>query len=80
MLLVNQVKIPVEMAIDRIAEQNALLQAVAKKLNIDKTLIENLSIQKKSIDARKKPELFYVYSITCTIPAEDKLLKIPALE
>ena len=75
MLLMNQVKIPVEKTIDGKMERDALLQAVAKKLNIDKALIENLEIQKKSMDARKKPALFYVYSVTCTVPFEDKVLK-----
>ena len=75
MLLINQVKIPVEKTFDSVSERDALLQAVAKKLNIDKTLIEQLTIQKKSMDARKKPVLFYVYSITCTVAAEDKILK-----
>ena len=75
MLLINQVKIPVEKAGCIDEEYKALLQAVAKKLNIDKALIENLIIQKKSMDARKKPALFYVYSVTCSAPAEDKILK-----
>ena len=75
MLLVNQVKIPVEKAVNGKTERDALLQATAKKLNIDKTLIGNFEIQKKSMDARKKPALFYVYSVTCTVPSEDKVLK-----
>ena len=75
MLLINQVKIPVEKTFDSVSERDALLQAVAKKLNIDKTLIEQLTIQKKSMDARKKPVLFNVYSITCTVATEDKILK-----
>lgn len=75
MLVINQVKIPVKKVSDGVTEQETLLRAVAKKLNIDKTAIDELSIQKKSIDARKKPELYYVYSVTCRIQAEDKVLK-----
>ncbi len=75
MLLINQIKIPVEKVCDSAKEQNSLLQAVAKKLNIDKSSIDNLVIQKKSMDARKKPALFYVYSVTCSVLAEDKVLK-----
>lgn len=75
MLLINQVKIPVEKTVNIAMEQDALLQAVAKKLNINSTLIEQLTIQKKSMDARKKPQLFYVYSVTCSVISEDKLLK-----
>ncbi len=75
MLLINQVKIPVQKAMDNVMEQETLLQAVAKKLNIDKALIDKFEIQKKSLDARKKPELFYVYSVTCTAVNEEKILK-----
>ena len=66
---------PVQKAMDNVMEQEALLQAVAKKLNIDKALIDKFEIQKKSLDARKKPELFYVYSVTCTAVNEEKILK-----
>ena len=75
MLVVNQVKIPVEKVSDCKAEQEALLRAVAKKLNIEKSVINKLTIQKKSMDARKKPELYYVYSVTCHVPNEEKVLK-----
>jgi len=75
MLVVNQVKIPVEKVSDCKAEQEALLRAIAKKLNIEKSVINKLTIQKKSMDARKKPELYYVYSVTCHVPNEEKVLK-----
>ncbi len=75
MLLINQVKIPVEKATNNKTEQEALLYAAAKKLNIDKSSINNLSITRKSMDARKKPELYYVYSLTCCVPMEEKILK-----
>ena len=47
MLLINQVKIAVEKARSNDEEYRSLLQAAAKKLNMDKSLIENLEIQKK---------------------------------
>ena len=75
MLLINQVKIPVEKAADYKTEQETLLYAAAKKLNIDKSAIDKLSIIRKSMDARKKPELYYVYSLTCLVPMEDKILR-----
>lgn len=75
MLLLNQIKIPVEKTVDKTKEQEALLQAVAKKLNISKASVENLVIRKKSMDARKKPDLYYVYSVSCNTPYEDKILK-----
>jgi len=75
MVLVNQVKIPVEKVSDSKAEQEALLIATAKKLNIEETAITQLSIQKKSMDARKKPDLYYVYSVTCIVQAQEKVVK-----
>ena len=39
MLLLNQIKIPVEKTVDKTKEQEALLQAVAKKLNISKASV-----------------------------------------
>lgn len=75
MLIVNQVKIPVEQVLDSVAEQEALLRAVSKKLNIDKSVVGELSIQKKSMDARKKPELYYVYSVTCHVQNQENVLK-----
>ncbi len=75
MLLINQVKIPVEKAIDLKTQQEALLHGVAKKLNIDTSAIDKLSIIRKSMDARKKPELYYVYSLACCTPFEDKILR-----
>lgn len=75
MLQVNQIKVPAEHTFDSRREMETLLQAVAKKLNVPKASVSNVVIQKKSMDARKKPVLYYVYSVTCNVKAEDIILK-----
>src|SRR5574344_972656 len=52
-----------------------LLNKCSKKLRIDKNLIKNYKIVKKSLDARKKPNLFYCYEIDILINNEEFILK-----
>ncbi|MBQ6999244.1 MAG: NAD(P)-binding protein [Clostridia bacterium] len=70
MLRIRQVKI--EVLSD--TEDN-LLKAVAKKLNISFDDIETISIFKKSIDARNKNEIFYVYEVNACVKGEASVLK-----
>ena len=49
MIRISQIKLPVEHG------ESALLQAAARELKVASEKIEKLTIQKKSIDARKKP-------------------------
>ncbi|MDS1029316.1 hypothetical protein RDV78_02220 [Bacillota bacterium LX-D] len=48
--------------------QEALLQAAAKKLNLKGQQIGDLKIRKKSLDARKKQDLKFVYTIDAELP------------
>ena len=47
---------------------------IEKQLGISKKQIINYKIHKKSIDARKKPTLFVVYSIDVEIVGEEQYL------
>ena len=73
-LLINQIKIP-------FAKKGNEMELVSKKisdmLHIPLAKLGAISIQKKSIDARKKPELYYVYSVIydCDDKYASKLLK-----
>lgn len=40
-----------------------LKKKAAKILRVPEEKIEKLSIEKKSIDARKKPELYFIYTV-----------------
>ncbi len=71
MIKVDQIKIEIE-------EDDVLLQkTIAKKLRINTSDIKNISVLKRSIDARKKPTLFWVYSVAVALDTslESKLLK-----
>lgn len=54
--------------------QEALKQQAAKKLGIKHQNITNFKIVKQSIDARKKPGIRLVYSISCEV---DDCFQIP---
>lgn len=53
-----------------------LEEVAAKKLRVDKSEIKNLRIFKKSLDARKKGDIKYVYSIDFSIKDEKKYSKV----
>lgn len=69
MIRISQVKLPVE------HDTEQLYQKAAKSLRISKEQIKKLIIVKKSIDARKKPELSIVYTFDVLVDNEDKVLK-----
>lgn len=54
-----------------------LLKKIVKILNIKKDLIEDIKIKRKSLDAREKPTLYYVFNVLLSLPKkeEDKILK-----
>lgn len=55
-------------------DKDTIICNLAKKLNIAKQDIRFEKILKESIDARKKPDLFYSLSVAFTLPDEHKLL------
>ncbi len=69
MIRINQVKLPVEHTSD------SLRKKVQELLKYKGTM--GVEIVKRSLDARKKPQLFYVYVVDVTVPEkeESKLLK-----
>ncbi|MCR4830022.1 MAG: FAD-dependent oxidoreductase [Pseudobutyrivibrio sp.] len=64
MLKIDQIKLSIS------ADETKIKNALAKKLNIKESVITDFSIIKKSIDARKKPDIYYVYSIVFSLPKE----------
>ena len=69
MIRLRQIKIRVEE--DSISK---LISECIKKLNIKKEDIINYEIKKKSLDARKKPNLYYSYIIDLNIKNEKQIL------
>ena len=71
MIKIDQLKLQVS------AKDNQILEAISKKLRINTSDIKEYSVLKRSIDARKKPDLFYVYSVSVQLnkDLESKILK-----
>lgn len=63
MIRINQLKLPVEHT------PEALLKKAAKTLRVAPEAIGELKIVKQSLDARKKPELYYSYTVDVTVKA-----------
>ncbi len=56
------------------SSKEQILEKCAKKLKIKPVDIKSISIIKRSIDARKKPDLYYVYEIDIEVENELKVL------
>ena len=70
MLQINQIKLPIQHSQ---ADLETKIRKILKLSNQDKFTYKVL---KQSIDARKKPELFYVYSCGVQIDKQEKICKI----
>ncbi len=68
MLRVNQVKIKTE------HNKAQLINKVAEQLRVQPEEILDVKIVRQSIDARKKPEIFYSYSLDVTVKNQEKIL------
>lgn len=69
MLSIQQLKLPVSHT------QNELEKKILKNLKIQKEELISWKIRKQSLDARKKPELFFVYTVDVNVKKESKVLK-----
>lgn len=69
MIKINQIKLPVK------HEPADLKKKIAKKLKISSNTHFTYRILKKSIDARKKPQLFYTYSVAVEIENENSIIR-----
>ena len=68
MLRIRQIKVPIN--------DNDVKKYTANKIKIKKEEILSLNINKKSIDARKKEDIHFVYEVDVTLKNESKILKI----
>lgn len=66
MIRINEIKLALE------EEETLLAQKAAKILKINKKYIDSYTIYKKSIDARKKDDVHFTYSIDVTITLDEK--------
>ena len=70
MIRIRQIKVPIIKD-----NKDYLLNKISKKLNISSLSISKYKINKKSIDARDKTNINYVYEVDIELKDEDKLLK-----
>lgn len=68
MIRISQIKLPAGHT------EEELLHKTARILHTDAGKIQELRIVKKSIDARKKPEIFLIYTVDVVAAEEEKLL------
>lgn len=68
MIRINQVKVPLS------HRQEDIIYKAAKILRIDPKKILSWQIVKKSIDARRKPEIAVVYSLDISVESQEKVL------
>lgn len=69
MIRIKQIKVSVE------ANKDTLVKKIANKLHVKSQDILHLQIIKRSLDARLKPQLFYVYEVDVEVLNEEKILK-----
>ena len=69
MIKIGNITLPVD------AGEDALIKAAAGILRIPPGDIRKTEILKRSLDARKKPDLKYVYSVACEVRKENSVLK-----
>lgn len=71
MVRVNQIKVS---AFTSLGEVDGILRKkVLKKLNIDNEQISSISVFRRSLDARKKDDLNYVYTLDVVVKNEKKI-------
>ena len=70
MIRVRNIKIPVDND-----NYELVLKKVSKKLKIEENSIKNIKINKKSVDARDKNNVHFVYELYITLENEKQILK-----
>ena len=69
MIRISQLKLPVT------HKKSDLEKKIYTTLKISSSDLLSWHIEKKSLDARKKPDLFYVYTIAANVQNEKRIIK-----
>lgn len=75
MIRISQIKIPITRKETNAEEERRLVDLAAGLLRTDSADILTLSIVRRSIDARKKPALFFVYTVDVEVKKETQVMK-----
>jgi len=73
MIRLLNIKIAINKAADAYSEKQALRNAILSKIRINDNQLTGFEIFKKSIDARKKDEIFYVYTVDVSVTDERRI-------
>lgn len=68
MIEINQLKLPISHS------QQELEEKVRRILKLNKNGIFTVTVRKRSIDARKKPDIYYVYQLWVSVAGEEQLV------
>ncbi|MCR3922014.1 MAG: hypothetical protein NUK65_05785 [Firmicutes bacterium] len=74
MIRLANIKLEITSAASVAAEKQALRAVILSKLKIAENELKNFEIWKKSIDARKKDKIFYIYTIDVDVANEKRIL------
>lgn len=74
MIRITDIKLSLDQALNKDVERENLEKYLIKKYRI--TSLENLSIFRKAIDARKKEQIVFVYSVDLLTKDENRLLRL----
>ena len=69
MIQINSLKLPCGHSKEELEEK------ICKQLKISRSHLKNWKILRQSIDARKKPTIFYSYAIDFQVKNEERILK-----
>ena len=69
MIKINQIKLPIRHS------ASDLWNAAAKRLRVKSCRFSEKIILKKSIDARKKPDIMFVYTVAVSLDCENEVLE-----
>jgi len=75
MVRLSNIKIGINEAVDQDAEKVMLKKIILSKLKISEKELQGFKIFKKSIDARKKDGINYVYTVDVDVSNEEKILR-----
>lgn len=75
MIRIPNLKLRIDKAVNNNAEKQALQNTILSKLKINGNELIAFNIFKKSIDARKKDAIVYVYTVDATVKNETAILK-----
>lgn len=76
MIRINQIKLPADCE----DEERALQKKAARLLRMEQSAILSLSLVRKSIDARKKPDIYMVYTVDVKVADEQRVMKKSGLK